>query len=90
MRRIENESKRFPWVNDGRVRLIIAQMAQMQAASSGGAGGGQGAGGGAPTDSAGGLAQALGMMGTKDGRAMDQDAASRALPQATGEYTGGA
>jgi hypothetical protein len=87
MRRIENESKRFPWVNDGRVRLIIAQMAQMQAASSGA---GQGAGGGAPPDAAGGLAAALGMMGTKDGRAMDQDAGTRALPSATGEYTGGA
>jgi len=40
MRRIENESERFPWINDGRVAMLIAQMR----------GNAQGQGGGQPAD----------------------------------------
>ena len=89
MRRIEKESKRFPWVNQGLVRLVMAQIAAES--SAGGAGGvGQGAGGGAPVNAQSGLAGALATMLTPDGRAMDADAGTGALPNGTGTPYGGA
>ena len=68
MRRIEAESKRFPWVNQGLVSLLMAQMR----------GNAQGLGGGNPGDPAGGPMGALGTMGAEGGGAaggaLDADA----------------
>lgn len=72
MRRIEKESERFPWINQGLVALIRAQLA-----------GGQGATGGAPPDEAGALAGAMETMGSLGGGgqsgALNADAGAGAL-----------
>jgi hypothetical protein len=74
MKLIEEESERFPWLRQGMIQMVKAQLA----AESSGAG--QGQGGGAPMDPSGGIVGALGMMNTKDGAALDADAGSSALP----------
>lgn len=85
MKLIEEEADRFPWLRNGMIQMIRAQL-QAQSSSPG-----QGAGGGAPVNPAGGLLSALGMMGTKDGAALDTDAGISALPgDNTGILSGGA
>lgn len=84
IRRIEDEAERLPWLRQGMIALTIAALRQQE-----GQGPGQGAGGGAPTDVAGGVLDALGMMGTKDGDAQAANAMSSAIPGATGKLYGG-
>lgn len=72
MRLIEEEAERFPWIRQGQIALIRAQL-QAQG------GGLQGEGGGADPDPLAGLFGASEMMGEKDGRALDLDAGIEAL-----------
>ena len=78
MRRIENEADRFPWINDGRVALLMAQMR----------GNAQGTGGGAPTDTSGALDGAMETMSDM-GPSGGVDAGTQAAG-ATGQLYGGA
>jgi hypothetical protein len=84
MKRIEREAERFPWLRQGMIALV---QAQIQAQNQNGEGGG---GGGRPTDVAGGVMDALQMMQTPDGSALDADAGAAAMPGGLGPYTGGA
>lgn len=84
IRRIEDEAERLPWLRQGMIALTIAALRQQ-----GGQPPGQGAGGGAPTDVAGGVLDALGMMGTKDGDAQAANAMTSAIPGASGQPYGG-
>jgi hypothetical protein len=84
IQRIEQEAERLPWLRQGMIALTIAALRQQE-----GGGPGQGAGGGAPTDVAGGVLDALGMMGTKDGDAQAANAMSSAIPGASGQPYGG-
>lgn len=73
MRRLESESKRFPWVNQGTLALLLAQLKA----------GEQGQGGGNPGDSmATDNAQALDQMGNAGGAGAPADAQLGALPGA--------
>lgn len=84
MKLIEKEAERFPWLRQGQIALIEAQLrAQGQADSQG-----QGGGGSAP-DQAGRLGTATGMTQNKDGAAMGADAGAAALG-APGPSYGGA
>jgi hypothetical protein len=78
MRRIENEADRFPWINQGRVAMLTAQLR----------GNAQGQGGGAPPESD--IAGSLDVMGQPDGQALDTDAGFGSLPGGTGVPYGGA
>jgi len=83
MKRIEAEAKRFPWVNQGLVSMLMAQMKN----------GAQGEGGGPPVDQAGGFENAMEtMMGGGGGEsgALNADAGAGALPQGGGPLYGGA
>ena len=85
MRRIEKESERFPWVNQGLVSLLMAQFR----------GNAQGTGGGAPADSQGALSGAMetmsGLGGGGQSGALDADAGASALgPSSVGDPYGGA
>lgn len=82
MRRIEKESERFPWINDGRVRLLMAQLS----------GGAQGNGGGAPPDtSMGGAVDTFGSTGGGgQSGALNTDALSGALSGGVGTPYGAA
>lgn len=84
IRRLEDEAERMPWLRQGMIALTIAALRQQ-----GGEGPGQGAGGGATTDVAGGVLDALGMMGTKDGDAQAANAMTSAIPGSTGQLYGG-
>ena len=68
MNLIEQESERFPWLRQGMIQMLKAQMDNQQ-----------GAGGGAPVDSGTGLDEGLGQMLTSDGTALDTDAGGTAL-----------
>jgi hypothetical protein len=74
MRRIEREAEKMPWLRQGMIALIKAQLGVE----------GQGEGGGPPVDPTLGLEDALGMMLTKDGEALDTDASIEALPGDSG------
>lgn len=82
MRRIEKESERFPWINDGRVRLLLGQMS----------GNAQGNGGGAPPDT--GLGGAMDTFGSAGGGgqsgALNTDALTGALAGGVGTPYGAA
>ena len=83
MRRIENESERFPWINDGRVAMLIAQMR----------GNAQGQGGGQPAEP--GMEDAMDTFSSTEAGgesgALNTDAMSGALgPQSVGVPYGGA
>lgn len=85
MRRIEKEAERFPWVNQGLVSLLMAQLR----------GNAQGTGGGAPADMGGAVSGAMDTMlasgGGAGGGALNADAATSALgPSAVGTPYGGA
>jgi hypothetical protein len=82
MRRIEKEAERFPWINDGRVALLIAQMR----------GNAQGQGGGpAPDTSLNGAMDTFGSTaaGGESG-SLNADALFGAIPGGTGIPYGGA
>lgn len=68
MNLIEQESERFPWLRQGMIQMIKAQMDNQQ-----------GAGGGNPGDVATGLDEGLGQMLTPDGSALDADGAATGL-----------
>jgi hypothetical protein len=83
MRRIENESERFPWINDGRVQMLIAQMR----------GNAQGQGGGQPPEA--GMDDSMDTFSSTGGGgqsgALNTDAGFASLgPQSTGVPYGGA
>ncbi len=79
MKRIETEADRFPWINQGMVALIRAQLSS----------GAQGDGGGPPADPTGDLGQATDTASTAGGGALGADAAAQALgAQATGPSGG--
>jgi hypothetical protein len=85
MRRIEREAQRFPWVNQGLVSLIMAQIR----------GNAQGTGGGAPPDQSGALSGAMDTMNSLGGGgqsgALNADAGAGALgADAVGIPGGGA
>lgn len=85
MKRIEREAERFPWVNQGLVSLIMAQIR----------GNAQGTGGGAPADMGGAMNGALETISSLGGGgqsgALDADAGAAALgPGGMGELYGGA
>lgn len=85
MKRIEKEAERFPWVNQGLVSLIMAQLR----------GNAQGTGGGAPPDMGGAMMGALetmsGIAGGGQSGALDADAGAAALgPDGLGQLYGGA
>lgn len=86
MRRIEKESERFPWINDGRVALLVAQLGK----------GGQGQGGGNPADPSGATADAMSTLGGSaaggDSGALDSDVLARSggKGSAGGQLYGGA
>lgn len=73
MRRIEKEAERFPWVNQGLVSLLMAQLR----------GNAQGTGGGAPVDTGGAMMGALetmsGLGGGGQSGALNADAGASAL-----------
>jgi len=68
MNLIEQESERFPWLRQGMIQMLKAQMDNQQ-----------GAGGGNPGDVATGLDAGLGQMLTPDGAAMNADGGATAL-----------
>jgi hypothetical protein len=83
MRRIENESERFPWINDGRVQMLIAQMR----------GNAQGQGGGQPAEA--GMEDSMDTFASTDAGgqsgALNTDAGFNSLgPQSVGVPYGGA
>ena len=83
MKRIEQESERFPWINDGRVQMLIAQMK----------GGAQGQGGGQPPEA--GMQDSMDTFASADAGgqsgALNTDAGFASLgPQSTGVPYGGA
>ena len=85
MKRIEREAQRFPWVNQGLVSLIMAQIR----------GNAQGMGGGAPPDTTGSMQGALETVsqvaGGGQSGALGADAGAEALgPSGTGQLYGGA
>lgn len=86
MKRIEKEAERFPWLRQGMIPLVLQQLEQAGAVS----GVGQGQGGGRSFDLAGGMMSAVSTLTQKDGRALDTDAATRAIPGGTGKLYGGA
>ena len=80
MNLIEQESERFPWLRQGMIQMLKAQMDNQQ-----------GAGGGAPTDVATGLDDGLGQMLTPDGAALDADGGATGLNSSvSGPLYGGA
>lgn len=87
MKRIENEAERFPWINQGMIALLKAQLDQQ-------GGGGQGEGGGPPSDDAGAVAGGMETMmggGGGAGGALNADAATAASgAPAGGPMYGGA
>jgi hypothetical protein len=83
MRRIEAESERFPWINDGRVQMLIAQMR----------GNAQGQGGGQPPEP--GMEDSMDTFASTDAGgqsgALNTDAGFNSLgPQSVGVPYGGA
>lgn len=83
MIRIEKEAERFPWINQGLVSLLMAQLR----------GNAQGTGGGAPTDAAGAVGGAMetmaGLGGGGQSGALNADAGVAAMG-GTGEMYGSA
>lgn len=82
MRRIEQEADRFPWINQGMVQMILAQLKNGQ----------QGQGGGQPPEQDFGAASDM-MAGDGGGAtsgALNADAMTGALPNGTGPLYGGA
>lgn len=77
MRKIEEEAQRFPWINQGMVSLLMAQLR----------GNAQGLGGGAPTDTAGAMSDAASEMAAGD-MGSEADAALSTLPGASGAQYG--
>ena len=77
LKRIEQENDRFPWMRQGMIALIRAQLA------------GQGQGGGPSVDPATGLDDGLSTMLGKDGAAMNVDGGTQALG-GIGQLYGGA
>jgi hypothetical protein len=71
---IQQEADEMPWLRQGMIALVKAQLANA----------GQGDGGGRPVDPSSGVDPALAMMMGKDGSAMDADATASALPGAGG------
>jgi hypothetical protein len=74
MRRMEQEADRFPWLNNGMIALLKAQIAAQ------GGNSGQGAGGGGDQAAWADPTGALGMTQTKDGPALNADALTSLLP----------
>lgn len=80
MKRIEREAEKFPWVNQGLVKMLIAQ-----------ASGGQGQGGGPPVDEAQAGLDASQTMAGPGGQALAADAGAGALgPDSFGTMYGAA
>lgn len=69
MRRMESEADRFPWINQGLIQIIRAQIAANA----------QGDGGGAPEDVAGNQAAGLGVASGNQGDALGGDAAIQGM-----------
>jgi hypothetical protein len=75
MRRIEQEAKRFPWINQGLVSLIMAQIKGNQQ--------GEG-GGGSQADTSALAGGAADTMGAPGGQALQADASTSMIPGASG------
>ncbi len=78
MRRIEDESKRFPWVNQGQLSLLIAQLKQ----------GDQGAGGGNPGDTPADMAGNADASMQAGDMSTSADSSSMMLPDSSGPHGG--
>lgn len=80
IKRIEAEAERFPWLNNGMVALIKAQLSNQQ-----------GQGGGQPSDPGADLSQATQTASTGPGGALGADAGAQGLgPSGIGQLYGGA
>jgi hypothetical protein len=84
MRRIEAEAKRFPWINNGLVSLI---MAQLRGNSQGAGGGNPGA---SPADNANAALDTMTGDGGGGSGALNFDGGMKMLPHAPGQRYGGA
>ena len=82
MKRIEEEAERFPWLRNGMIALIKAQL-QMDAAREN-AGAGQGEGGGRPVDPGENLMAGLESFAADDSAANDADRGFGSLPGGSG------